>query len=62
MSLKLIEFCPPVDAVTLLQFRADAYQAMDWAPQNQKHWSDEYNLIGKLLEQAGSGPVKLEVN
>jgi hypothetical protein len=61
MSLKLIEFCPPIDAETLLQFRGDAYQAMQRAPLNQKHWVEEYALIGKLLEQAGAGPLRLDV-
>jgi hypothetical protein len=60
MTLTLEEFCPPVDALTLLQFRSDAYQAWVNAPSQQDAgWLMEYKLINDLLELAGAGPVKL---
>ena len=61
MILKLIDFCPPVDALTLLQFRSDAFQAWCTAPDHQNQWRAEYMLISELLGEAANGPVKLNV-
>jgi hypothetical protein len=61
MMLKSIDFCPPVDALTLLQFRSDAYQAWCRAPRHQNHWLTEYLLIGELLDQAADHPVSLNL-
>ena len=60
MLLKLRDFCPPVDAVTLLQFRSDAYQAWMDSPPHQNEWLNEYRLIGDLLDLACAGPVVLD--
>ena len=60
MMLKLRDFCPPVDAVTLLQFRGDAYQAWMGAPPHQNDWLNEYKMIGDLLDLASIGPVVLD--
>jgi hypothetical protein len=60
MTLTAKDFCPNVDALTLLQFRSEAFQTWREAPANQDAtWLDEYGLIADLLEQAGGGPIKL---
>lgn len=59
MTLKLIDFCPPVDVLTLLQFRSDTFRAWCAAPDHQRQWSAEYRLISELLCEACNGPVKL---
>jgi len=61
MMLKLIDFCPPVDALTLLQFRSDALRAWCTAPDHQTEWRAEHLLISELLGQAANGPVKLNL-
>ena len=61
MMLKLIDFCPPVDALTLLQFRSDAFRAWCTAPDHQTEWRAAHQLIGELLQQAANGPVKLNL-
>jgi hypothetical protein len=61
MILKSIDFCPPVDALTLLQFRTDAFRAWGAAPSHQNHWRAEYLLISQLLSEAANGPVKLSL-
>jgi hypothetical protein len=62
MTLKVIEFCPSVDALTLLQFRSEAFQAWRDAPLHQDDgWRQNHSLITDLLEQAGAGPVRLDL-
>jgi hypothetical protein len=62
MTLTPEDFCPSVDAVTLLQFRSEALQAWRNAPPTQKgDWLNEYGLISDLPEQSGAGPIKLGV-
>ena len=61
MTLKLIDFCPPVDELTLLQFKSDAFQAWCGAPDHQSQWRAEYLLINELLGEASGGPVKLDL-
>lgn len=59
MLLRMKDVCPPVDAVTLLHLRGDAYQAWMEAPRHQSVWLDEYRLLGDLLDLARTGPVAL---
>jgi hypothetical protein len=62
MTLTLNDFCPPADALTLLKFRGEAFQAWQSAPQQQGDiWLREYSLITELLGQASAGPVKLDL-
>jgi hypothetical protein len=61
MMLKSIDFCPPVDALTLLQFRSDTFWAWCTAPDHQSQWREEYLLIGQLLGETCNGPVKLNL-
>lgn len=59
MTRKLIDFCPPVDALTLLQFRSDTFRAWCAAPDHQSQWRVEYRLISELLCETRYGPVRL---
>jgi hypothetical protein len=60
MILTAAEFCPSVDALTLLQFRSEAFQAWMAAPSHQDdEWRQAYGLISALLEDAKAGPVSL---
>jgi hypothetical protein len=62
MTMTLKDFCPPADALTLLQFRSEAFQAWQGAPHQQGDiWLKEHGLITELLEQASAGPVKLDL-
>jgi hypothetical protein len=63
MTSTITQFCPSVDALTLLQLRSEALHAWREAPAHQKDgWRQNQELIAALLEQAGSGPVKLEAS
>jgi hypothetical protein len=62
MTPTLTDFCPSVDALTLLQFRSEALQALRTGPSHQEHqWREAHALITVLLARAAAGPVKLEV-
>ncbi|HEY2049554.1 MAG TPA: hypothetical protein VGH03_09435 [Caulobacteraceae bacterium] len=55
MLLKSQDFCPPLDATTLLEFRSDAYQACAKAPDNQQaSWLAYYRQLSCLLDHAHS--------
>jgi len=62
MTPTLTDFCPSVDALTLLQFRSEALQALRAAPSHQQdQWRQAHALIAALLAKTGAGPVRLEV-
>lgn len=63
MTLKTLEFCPAVDAVTLLQFRTEAFLAWLDAPSHQDDtWLQEYREIADMVDRSCGGPVRLKVD
>lgn len=65
MALKLQEFCPPVDAMTLLEFRNDAFQAWMDAPGHQHaSWVGYYRRLARLVDHARQlkYPIRLPVS
>ncbi|HEY1927018.1 MAG TPA: hypothetical protein VGG92_06110 [Caulobacteraceae bacterium] len=55
MLLKPQDFCPPLDATILLEFRSDAYQACADAPDHQQaSWLAYYRQLSCLLDHAHS--------
>ena len=59
---KLQEFCPIVDALTLVQFQNDALQAWMICPSTQdEYWLREYGALTDLLARASAGPVELNL-
>ena len=53
MTLKVDDFCPSLDAMTLLEFRNDAFQAWMDAPGHQHpSWVGYYRRLARLLDHA----------
>ncbi|MBV8684443.1 MAG: hypothetical protein JO111_16320 [Caulobacteraceae bacterium] len=53
MTLKVHDFCPPLDAMTLLEFRDDAFQAWVESPDHQnENWFGYYRRVARLLDHS----------
>ena len=53
MTLKVDDFCPPLDAMTLLEFRNDAFKAWIDSPAHQNSsWFGYYRRLAGLLDHA----------